>query len=70
MSTGPIRCPYCGSEYHHVSDSRSERAYRRRECDNPDCEMRFTTDEVVRPIWNTRQPKHRTPHVLRQPSLI
>lgn len=61
-------CPACNAELSRVVDSRG--SWRRRECLNPECGMRFSTDERVRPVWETRQPKHRIPHVRRQPSLI
>lgn len=64
----PLACPFCGADSHHVQDTRG--AWRRRECENPECNERFSTREVIIPIWTCRQPKHRIPHTLRQPSLI
>ena len=59
-------CPYCSCAESHVVDTRG--TLRRRECES--CGSRFSTDEIVRPAWHTRQPRHRTPHWLRQPTLL
>lgn len=68
MSEPPC-CPYCGqANGSSVIDKRG--SWRRRECHNPECAMRFSTDEIVRRVANTRQPKHRIPRALQQPSLI
>jgi len=61
-------CPYCLCATSHVIDTRG--TLRRRQCENMDCGERFSTDEVVRPAWVTRQPKHRIPHLRQQPSLL
>ena len=59
-------CLFCSSTNSKVVDTRG--SIRRREC--LDCGHRQTTDECVRKPWRMRDLKHRTPHVLRQPSLI
>lgn len=44
-----LACPYCGwFENIRVKDRRG--VWRRRQCMNPECNERFSTDEVVRPI--------------------
>lgn len=61
-------CPYCGSEDSRTIDKRG--IWRRRECLNPDCNERFSSDEVVRKPWQLRTPKIRPKHLLRQPGLL
>jgi hypothetical protein len=61
-------CPHCGGLESCVIDSRG--SYRRRQCLNPDCDERFSTEERTRKPWEQRTPHHRVSHALRQPSLI
>ncbi|TCP53279.1 transcriptional repressor NrdR [Tumebacillus sp. BK434] len=44
-----MNCPYCSHDSTRVIESRStdEAVRRRRECDNPECQRRFTTYEKV-----------------------
>jgi transcriptional repressor NrdR len=44
-----MKCPYCSNDNTRVIESRStdEAVRRRRECDNPECQRRFTTYEKV-----------------------
>jgi transcriptional repressor NrdR len=44
-----MRCPYCSHDSSRVMESRSaeEAIRRRRECENPECQRRFTTYEKV-----------------------
>lgn len=47
--SGTMNCPYCSHDSTRVIESRStdEAVRRRRECDNPECQRRFTTYEKV-----------------------
>ena len=58
-----MKCPYCAHDSSRVIESRSaeEAIRRRRECDNADCQRRFTTYEKIEmaPLMVVKKDKKR-----------
>ncbi|MGZ4031421.1 MAG: transcriptional regulator NrdR [Tumebacillaceae bacterium] len=58
-----MKCPYCSHDSSRVIESRSsdEAIRRRRECENPECQRRFTTYEKVEmaPLMVVKKDKKR-----------